>query len=500
MNSAKEFLKIAEKFKLGNLPTESPHPKTQGLSSLAKSDLVGAISLLKDIDIDCLSTLEAKLAEVMVLQEDVKKVLSSGGRIFLCGCGATGRLSLALERVWREHREGDSRVISFMAGGDVALISSIEKFEDYTEYGARQLMDLGFRQGDMLIASTEGGETPWVIGAVEKACEVSEVSSYFAYCNPDEVLVSQVERSKNVILNKKIKKLNLYTGQMALAGSTRMQASTILMLGVGLALLYEKESSDQMKSDFLKFKKDFLNLDLSLISKLITSEAGVYQKGDYCHYLCDSHLGISILTDTTERAPTFSLRSFENYHNETQTPSLCYLSYSNHENSTEAWHKLLGRPPRCIDWSEVSHLASEEKLLGHLIGKEGILKRNDLIGSKENLFFRITYQGENISLDFKEINFSFSKQKNALFDHILLKMILNIHSTLIMGLLGRYESNIMTWVRASNNKLIDRTARNVQYLAGSNDVSYEEIIEKIFSLRQNTKEDEALVLKVLNSL
>jgi len=45
-----------------------------------------------------------------------------------------------------------------MAGGDVALIHSIEKFEDFPDFGERQLRELGFKQGDLLISCSEGGE------------------------------------------------------------------------------------------------------------------------------------------------------------------------------------------------------------------------------------------------------------------------------------------------------------------------------------------------------
>ena len=43
-----------------------------------------------------------------------------------------------------------------------------------------------------------------------------------------------------------------------------------------------------------------------------------------------------------------------------------------------------------------------------------------------------------------------------LFQHLLLKQMLNIHSTLVMGRLGRYQNNLMTWVTPSNGKLVDR--------------------------------------------
>lgn len=47
---------------------------------------------------------------------------------------------------------------------------------------------------------------------------------------------------------------------------------------------------------------------------------------------------------------------------------------------------------------------------------------------------------------------------------MLIKVILNKHSTLVMGRLNRIKSNIMSWVRPSNNKLIDRAIRYVRHL------------------------------------
>ena len=46
---------------------------------------------------------------------------------------------------------------SFMAGGDIALVHSLEGFEDYPEYGARHLRQLGFSENDLFIGVTEGG-------------------------------------------------------------------------------------------------------------------------------------------------------------------------------------------------------------------------------------------------------------------------------------------------------------------------------------------------------
>ena len=103
---AREFLKIAPQFKLGMLTTETQHPKTLSLSTLAHNDLAQAIALIKEIDLDTLAVLRGKIDEVAAMAAAVKATLEQGGRIFLCGCGATGRLSLALETLWRELNPG----------------------------------------------------------------------------------------------------------------------------------------------------------------------------------------------------------------------------------------------------------------------------------------------------------------------------------------------------------------------------------------------------------
>ena len=169
---AEEFLSMADQFRLGELVTEQPHPLTHNLSALAQNDLPQAIATLKEVDRLALEKLASYADGIAALATAVGKVFAAGGRVYLCGCGATGRLSLSLETLTREGmlaKEFAERVIGFMAGGDAALIRSLEGFEDFPGYGERQLRELGFSENDLLLAITEGGETPFVIGACEAA-------------------------------------------------------------------------------------------------------------------------------------------------------------------------------------------------------------------------------------------------------------------------------------------------------------------------------------------
>lgn len=104
--------------------------------------------MTKLLDIKTLKVLLSKCKEIEAMYKDVVDTLDSGNKIYISGCGATGRLSLALEALWNIeikekyensnpalYKELKGRIVSFMAGGDVALIKSVEDFEDHPEFG-----------------------------------------------------------------------------------------------------------------------------------------------------------------------------------------------------------------------------------------------------------------------------------------------------------------------------------------------------------------------------
>jgi N-acetylmuramic acid 6-phosphate etherase len=489
------FLEIASHFKLGHLVTEDFHPKTHKLSDLVKKDVKAAHRLLQEVDRDAIHVLSPKQDLLWELAVEIRDTLEKGHKIFMCGCGATGRLSLVLETLFRQKYGQTNQVFSFMAGGDFALIKSVESFEDKTEYGERQLMELGFGPNDLLLASTEGGETPFVIGATHKAASVSSRKPYFLYCNPDELLMP-ILRSKEVLESPKIKKVNLTVGPMAISGSTRMQASTALMLGIGVGLLYKHQSQNEFNVFYQDFLKRLTETDYSSLAPLTKIEAELYKNKKFVNYVTDPYLAISILTDTTERSPTFSLRGFENRLDEEKDHALAYLFIPESENSGHAWSELLWRAPRPVEWEELNGRINKDRVFGFDISKQGLKNRSLHLPTVE---FSVTYSKGEVRFACQNEAQKFSWGEDPLFNHLMVKMLLNAHSTLIMGLLDRYEGNVMTWVRASNNKLIDRAARYIlQLLKDQNKTpSYEDVVLKIFEEIEIAKENEPVVLRVV---
>lgn len=498
---AQAFLAIAPQFRLGELPTEQPHPLTGNLSDLAKKDLPRALTILHAIDCEALAVLQANsLERIVLMAQRIRRTLANGKSVYLCGCGATGRLSLTCETLWHGQHAGesiDNKVISFMAGGAAALVRSIEDFEDHPDYGERQLRELGFGSGDLLISCTEGGETPFVIGATLHAAKASANPPFFLYCNPDEILRRVAERSLQVISDRRIEKINCTVGPMAITGSTRMQASTVLMAALGHALLYQAqpERISQALSALITF---WQGIDPGFLADCVVREADCYLHGGSLDYLTDSDLAITILTDTTERSPTFSVLPFENTLDVDAGAqrSLCYLFVPEASGSSEAWHMILGRQPRSLEWEQMRGIASMQRLLGFDFSARGRALRLERSSVGENCAFTVKNEPCGISFDFQGDRHCLDAAgADALSRHLVLKMLLNMHSTLVMGRLGRFEGNVMTWVKPSNNKLIDRAIRYADLLLKKKGIAktYEELAYVCFELQEKVAADQSLV-------
>jgi N-acetylmuramic acid 6-phosphate etherase len=504
-DTAEEFLVLAAHYQLGSLDTEGFHPFTEHLSEQAQTDLPTALRTLQAVDVAALVRLSEKTEGVAELARAVAATFAAGKRVFLCGCGATGRLSLACEWLARAGILPASlaeRVVAFMAGGDAALIRSIENFEDFPEYGARQLDELGFADGDLLIASTEGGETPWVIGATKRATDVSKNSPWFLYCNRDDQLRAGVERSRRVLDDERIRKLNLHVGPMALAGSTRMQASTVLMAAVGWALEHHRHP-EKIALTLAALSAHIKTVDFAVLAPLTAAEAAVYQNAQYTLYRTRS-AGMTVMTDTTERAPTFSLAAFENNFAPSHPASLTYLHLPGARFSTEAWRALLLRELRTLEWPGLDKLTHRQWIEGYDFSDLVMEQRTRKTQSPVTQVVEVEVEGKHVRLKLNQVEVRLPLPPGGLVEaHLFLKMLLNAHSTAVMARLGRCRGNLMTYVRPSNLKLIDRAARYVRHLWSTetgDEIPYETVVRAIFAVRPTLAADEPVVLRVLDYL
>jgi N-acetylmuramic acid 6-phosphate etherase len=544
---SEEFLKISGQFKLGALVTESSHPVTANLSEVAKQDIAAALKLLFDVDADVVKTFREFVASGRAdeIKTTVSRSLKNGGRIFFTGCGSTGRLSILLDSIWRDFwqqlRAGglfpvadfESRSFSVMAGGDYALIKSVEGFEDFTAFGKKQINDLGVAAKDVVFAITEGGETSFVIGTAW-AGVAAGAKVYFVYNNPNDILCRTVERSREVIQNARIEKINLTTGPMAIMGSTRMQATSIQLIVLLTILemvvreLLGMDSAEVSEQSVNGLAQMLANLQspeqLAQLAKLVALEESIYRAGHKNNYFANQ-LGIDVLTDTTERSPTYCTPPFRKFDDTTATESWAFLFLPQNE-TPAAWQHILKREPRCVEWSEgeARELVGAEKLprtletlrkisrtelmrfrigtdgrqVRPLVGGDGavaVVSRMELAALlKPGGFYHEQLEaaqqaGTGTGLIHIGTGYSIGRiratiaawnpdcvsvfvplpETNLLLDGVKrtgLKLLLNALSTCTMVRLGRVMGNTMIWVVPSNLKLIDRATRYIVQLTG----------------------------------
>jgi len=544
---AEEFVSGERAFRLGELLTEAFHPKTRTLSQTAAVDLPAAIRLLQSVDDEIPPAMEKVLRQdsFRALIGAFVGALSSGKRIHFTGCGATGRLSILLEAAWRRFWRrlkqeypglaleiGDltDHVLSVMAGGDFALIKSVEGYEDFPEFGRYQLRERGVQPGDVGVAITEGGETPFVIGTAWEGLDAG-ASVFFVYNNPTELLCRHVKRSREVIKEPRITNLDLTTGPMAVAGSTRMQATTAELFTVGCAfeialaryLGQRLLPSEAEKLGLREQRPDEYHRRLCELLEQLSSHAGVdalaraaafeediYRRRGLVTYMADSLL-LDVLTDTTERSPTFTLPAFRKRGDNLSPCSWAFVK-DPFRTTKEAWQDLLQREPRGLEWGREVYQQLEapanlktrppkldnSEIYKFMIGNEPDPSRTDApasalvviaVGGETNDLLRTALQkfgphyektaalvigSADVAAPTDE-TFQFpcklADSPLQLWHHLAVKLILNTLSTATMARVGRVIGNAMVWVSPSNKKLIDRGSRLIAQQAGC---SYEQ--------------------------
>jgi len=417
-----------------------------------------------------------------------------------------------------------------MAGGDFALIKSVEGYEDFSDFGRYQLRERGVGPGDVVVAITEGGETPFVIGTAWEGLDAG-AKVFFVYNNPTELLCRHVERSREVIAESRITKLDLTTGPMAITGSTRMQATTAELFVVGSALeialvRFLRQRSSRGRAAGLEVTEydpgDYFRLLSELLAQLSNCESvdtlaratqfeeNIYRRQGLVTYMADSFL-LDVLTDTTERSPTFMLPAFRKC-GDNLSPRPWAFVKDPFRPTEQAWHSLLQRSPRGLDWADEVYKelnvpaavkANPPKLdnleiYKFMIGNETDPSRSDAPASA---LVAVAAGGETSRLTDKALErFGGAFKKTAtltigagkadtgtdeafhlpcsladsplrLWHHLAVKLVLNTLSTATMVRMDRVIGNAMVWLSPSNKKLIDRGSRLIAQETGH---SYEQ--------------------------
>lgn len=441
-----DYVENKKQFQLHTLLTEQRHKKTWNLSFVIKENIESGVKMIFSIDEDIVEKYnsivkdETYMSKLYQAVESVVNAITKGKKIYVYGCGATGRLAKQMESslwkpfwrkvkklsVWQKLKQYlpqdiDEKLIGEMTGGDRALISALEGFEDLQLIGYLQLQDRGVQKGDVVFCITEGGETSSVIGTIlaaqaqygeptQENCEESKKNLYFIYNNPDDVLKPFI-RSKTVIEHPGITKINLTTGPQAITGSTRMQATTseTYLLGAILEnaifnILSKFLSEDEMstigfngykgiKDRLLYFEqiRQFILKEISNIAKFTKLEFETYKNKHFSTYYANQAL-ITVFIDCAERSPTFRLFPLDTIY---EPKRKCWVQvFTKGKNYKEAWYNFLGRNFYGLK-KELYQPAFEQKIEDPFL-KQTALNSLENATQEQETYYDFSFSEENI--------------------------------------------------------------------------------------------------------
>lgn len=575
--AAKNFLENEKQFQLGVIPTEQSNPVTKNLSFIIAKDTEEGVKNLLAADLLIPGVVKKAMAskEFDLLIKDLVRVMTEKKKFVLSSVGASGRMALTLGSMWRKFwfemiskipnkKELFMDMINvsddFMTGGDRALVQSVENYEDYMTFGREQIRESKVGPGDVVLALAECALSASIDASALEGDDLG-ISTYFFYTNPKDILSKTIERARLVFERKNIHFIDLFVGNMAVAGSTRMQSASVQLLAVGAAFeiaiskfLEQNLTEDELKvvgSKALK-KNEYAKAYTKLLkemnkpkavagmAKVIEKETALYNNKGLVTYTTHDYL-IDIMTDTTERQPTFTLPPFRKFADKTSGISWAYVKDPLYP-SEVAWQHIFYRPIKGLDWTKEDYIRMQ--------ATEDIISNPPLVGSDQVFLYNIgneddesRYSTEHSLLMAIDIDGSANKDLIKWFDdnkgkfsegvvlrlgnipkgklskneilipvktpntplnlmtHMMVKVGFNLISTGTMAKMGRIWGNWMIQVFPTNKKLIDRSTRIIANIAN---IPYEVALDEFFKsyLGRSKKEQyrESFVVETLKRL
>jgi N-acetylmuramic acid 6-phosphate etherase len=194
------------------MATESVSDRYRGLDVW---DTDGILEALVEGQMAAVAAVRPALPQLGRAAESAVPRLRAGGRLIYVGAGTSGRIAVqdGVELTptfdWPPER-----VRYALAGGDAALIRSIEGAEDDRAKAVADLNALRPSRDDVVIGVAASGTTPYTLASLARAREAGALTIGLAN-NPGAPLLAEVEHP-----------ILLDTGPEAVAGSTRMKAGT----------------------------------------------------------------------------------------------------------------------------------------------------------------------------------------------------------------------------------------------------------------------------------
>ena len=197
-----EFIRITEQ------PSQYRHLEKMSVSEI--------ITNINNEDKTVAFAIEKKLPEIEKLISAVTDKMLAGGRLFYVGAGTSGRLGiLDASECPPTYGVPAELVTGVIAGGDVAIVKSVEDAEDDTMQGWLDLQQNNISEKDFVVGIAASGTTPYVIGALQQ-CKMHGIETGCIASNTGSPLAAVADYKVEVVVGPEI-----------VTGSSRMKSGTM---------------------------------------------------------------------------------------------------------------------------------------------------------------------------------------------------------------------------------------------------------------------------------
>ena len=279
---------------LSKLDTEKRNPRSMDIDTLSTADMV---KLINSEDRLCAEAVNTVLSETAQSIDIIYEKLRSGGRLFYCGAGTSGRLGvLDAAECPPTYGVDPDLVVGLIAGGQSAILKAVEGAEDNAQLGVSDLKEHNFSADDVLVGIAASGRTPYVIGAMKYARDIGAPVIALVCCNNSEM-------SKHADIT-----IAPVPGPEVITGSSRMKSGTcqkmvLNMISTGVMIKLGKVYGNLMV-DVKASNEKLLQRAVSIVCTATGEDEDIVRKTlDKCDYHCKTAIVMLLLNidETTAR-------------------------------------------------------------------------------------------------------------------------------------------------------------------------------------------------------
>ncbi|MFK7994929.1 MAG: N-acetylmuramic acid 6-phosphate etherase [Granulosicoccus sp.] len=203
------------------VPTETIDRSLLDLDLRANGEIISTLLEGQRRAVDAVQQAQASLDNAIAAAAE--RLGESDGRLVLVGAGASGRIAVQDgAELWPTFSWPHERLLCVMAGGDKALVSSVEGVEDDAQAATREVAEYAINEQDVVVCIAASGKSPWTCQWLAASLQSGALT------------IGMANNADTPLLKSAAYAIFLDTGPEVLAGSTRMAAGTAQKIALNL--------------------------------------------------------------------------------------------------------------------------------------------------------------------------------------------------------------------------------------------------------------------------